>query len=462
MKSKAALSIACLSFMVFIGCANNKQISSPTDAGVKSCSITYQNYSTKDLCDTYWDNKNSQCDFEIAKLIRGRGQIDTPRSLCGQIVNKLNVNSCNLNNISELSSDALCNTYYSSSNCNNEIISELTKRNLKSAPKSECGLIANSKPISLPINVSTDNKQCQIYINKIFADGNLLKTACFERYKSVRDETILCRQELNTLITANSNGVGKNFETCGSPILTTPLLASDAKISSYREITSYTPIAIQNYLSQFNESKRNLCTRMNANNDFDGTFCLYILDRIKKDFNSSHQYLLKAADFAHLIALFRVYQIAKGENDEKANEIMFSSLRQSAQLGNIDAAIDLGWIYLDKVPKNYQKGLFWSEVAANAGHGEGASNIGLIYHKGLGVKVNFILAKYWYERSMNMEKYWSGQSHVGLGVLYMNGSGVPKNLNEAKQLFKFVINDMPKASKESKNLATMYLNKIGG
>ncbi len=60
-----------------------------------------------------------------------------------------------------------------------------------------------------------------------------------------------------------------------------------------------------------------------------------------------------------------------------------------------------------------------------------------------------------------MERYWSGQSQVGLGLLYMNGTGVPKDLNEARRLFRFVINEMPRASKDNIKQAEINLKKLG-
>ena len=451
-------------FVLFlIGCANNPQTSSQNNTVPKSCLSTYQYYSSKNICDVYWDNKNPQCDNELRILLRDRGQSATPRSSCGQPIIKSNANTstCNLTNISQLTPTNLCNTYYSTSNCNSEITSELNKRNLKSAPKDACGTNINAN-LNFPIiKLTSDNNQCQVYLNEISRDFAPVKAACSERYKSIRDETILCRQELNTFIAANSIGVGKNIESCGLPIPHTPLFASEGKINSYREIKFLTPYNISNYVSQFNESKRNICMRLHQNNDFDGSFCLYILDREKKETDSSYKYLGKAIELGHPLALMRPYQIFKDVKEQKDKEAIFNYLIQSAQLGNVAAAIDLGWIYIDKNPKNFQKGLFWSEFAANAGHGEGASNVGLIYHKGLGVKVDFNLAKYWYEKSLTMERYWSGQSQVGLGVLYMNGTGVPKDLNEARRLFRFVINEMPRASKDNINQATMNLKKLG-
>ena len=444
-----------------IGCANNSQIKSQNNTTPKSCLSTYQYYSSKNICDVYWDNKNPQCDNDLKILLRDRGQSVTPRSICGQPTTTSNVRSCNLTNISQLTPTNLCNTYYSTSNCNSEITSELKKRNLKSAPKDTCGTNINGN-LNFPIiKLTSDNNQCKVYLNEIFQDLTPVKAACSERYKSIRDETILCRRELNTFIIANSKGVGKGIETCGAPINSTPIFGSEVRINSIREIKSLNSSSISSYISQFTESKRNLCTRLHENNDFDGSFCLYMLDRAKKDADSSSKHLGKAIDLGHPLALMRPHEIFKDEKDQKIKDSILDYLIQSAQLGNISAAIELGWIHIDKNPKNFQKGLFWSEFAANAGHGEGASNVGLIYHKGLGVKVNFDLAKYWYEKSLNMERYWSGQSQVGLGVLYMNGTGVPKDLNEARRLFRFVINEMPRASKDNINQATMNLKKLG-
>jgi hypothetical protein len=448
--------------LILSSCATNPQVNTNNIPTPKSCLSTYQYYSSKNICDVYWENKNPQCDKDLRILLSDRGQSSTPRSICGQSIKTINPNTCNLTNISQLTPSNLCSTYYSTSNCNSEITSELTKRNLKSTPKDACGTSFNSNLKFPIIKLISDNKQCQVYLNELFLDFSPVKAACSERYKSIRDETILCRQELNTFIIGNSNGVGKNFETCGIPIATTSLFNGEGKISSYREIKSFTSIAITNYVSQFNETKRNLCLRLHENNDFDGSFCLYILDRTKKDNDLYLKYLGKAIDLGHPLALMRPYEIFKDVKDPKEKAMLLTYLNQSAQLGNISAAIELGWIYLDQSPKNFQKGLFWSEFSANAGHGEGASNVGLIFHKGLGAKVNFDLAKYWYEKSLTMERYWSGQSHVGLGILYMNGTGVRKDLNEAKRLFKFVLNEMPRASKENINQAKINLQKLGG
>lgn len=452
--------------LILTGCESNTKINSQTSTQPKSCLSTYQYYSSKNICDVYWDNKNIQCDNDLKILLRDRGHTLAPRSVCGQPIINLRANSCNISNISQLTPANLCNTYYSSSNCNSEITSELTKRNLKSTPKDLCGTPINLSPNTKIITLISENKQCQTYLNDIFSNPDALKAACAERYKSVRDETITCRQELNTFITSNSNGVGKNFDSCGTPIAPTRLLNNEVKITSYRDINSFKSYKIQqvqnsNYVAQFNESKRNLCLRLNENNDFDGTYCLYILDRDKKDFDSSNKHLIKSIRLGHPLALMRPYQLFKDTKNPKEKEEVLRLLSQSAQLGNMSAAIAISWIYIDQNPKKYDKGLFWSEYAANAGHGEAASNIGLIYHKGLGTKANFELAKFWYQKSITMENYWSGQSHVGLGLMYINGTGVSKDLNEARKYFSFVAYEMPNASKEHINQAQIQLKKMG-
>jgi hypothetical protein len=453
----------CIIFSLFItGCANSLKVEPKIIEAPKSCLSTYQFYSSKNICDVYWDNKNRKCDQDLTTILNNRGHSTTPRSICGQPIIKSSSNICNITNISQLTPTNLCNSFNLTSNCTLEITSELRKRNLKVTPIDACGTSLDAIITFPKINLTSDNEQCQAYLSEVFRDNNPVKAACSERYKSIRDETILCRQELNTFIVANSIGIGRDFNSCGLPIPTTSLLVNEVKINSYRDIKSFTPLAISSYISQFNETKRSLCLRLAGNNDFDGSFCLYILDRAKKDFDSSYKNLYKAIDLGHPLALMRPYEIFKDLNNPKEKEEAFKNLIKAAQLGNISAAIDLGWIYLDKNPKNYKKALFWSEFSANAGHGEAASNLGLIYHKGLGVKVDYALAKYWYEKSLTMERYWSGQSQVGLGILYLNGTGIPKDTKEARRLFNFVVKEMPRASKDNINLALISLKKIDG
>ena len=118
---------------------------------------------------------------------------------------------------------------------------------------------------------------------------------------------------MNTFIIANSKGVGKGIETCGAPINSTPIFGSEVRINSIREIKSLNSSSISSYISQFTESKRNLCTRLHENNDFDGSFCLYMLDRAKKDEDSSSKHLGKAIDLWHPLALMRPHEIFKDE-----------------------------------------------------------------------------------------------------------------------------------------------------
>jgi hypothetical protein len=258
-------------FLIFVaGCANNTQPTPQSTTVPQSCLSTYQYYSSKNLCDIYWDNKNWRCDNDIRILLRDRGQSVAPRSTCGQAINSSHTNTCNLTNITQLTSASLCNAYYSTNNCNTEIRNELTKRNLKLTPRNECGLSLSSPsnacnltnitqltPTSLCniyystsncnteirreltqrnlkstpkddcgtslnansniqlIKINVGNQRCQSYLNEIYNNPSPLKAACMERYKSIRDETIICRQNLTSFITANSRGVGTSLETCG-------------------------------------------------------------------------------------------------------------------------------------------------------------------------------------------------------------------------------------------------------
>ena len=64
------------------------------------------------------------------------------------------------------------------------------------------------------MNNNDEEERCFV-LNELYSNISPIDAACTERYKSIRDETIICRQDLNSFIIANSKGVGKSYATCG-------------------------------------------------------------------------------------------------------------------------------------------------------------------------------------------------------------------------------------------------------
>ena len=207
--------IKVMFILLLVGCASKNQTIPQNNAVPKSCRSIYHNYSSKNLCDIYWENKNPFCDYDLRIILSDRGQSITPRTNCGQPIKSSNINSCNLTNINQLTPLNLCNAYYSTNNCNTEIRNEFTRRNLRSTPQRDCGTILNTNSIKQIVKVDSKNKQCLKYLNELYSNISPINAACTERYKSIRDETIICRQDLNSFIIANSKGVGKSYATCG-------------------------------------------------------------------------------------------------------------------------------------------------------------------------------------------------------------------------------------------------------
>lgn len=70
-------------------------------------------------------------------------------------------------------------------------------------------------------------------------------------------------------------------------------------------------------------------------------------------------------------------------------------------------------------------------------------SLGLIYHKGYGVKQDYAQAIYWYKRAAQ-QKFSNAQ--LNLGVMYEEGQGVQKNITKAKQWYQLACdNGLPKA-----------------
>ncbi len=102
----------------------------------------------------------------------------------------------------------------------------------------------------------------------------------------------------------------------------------------------------------------------------------------------------------------------------------------------VSAGFDDAYEYLMK--KEYTKALKEFKPLAEQGHVPSQINLGRIYHKGLGVEINYKTAIKWYEVAANQGDNEDAQ-HT-LGNLYRNGEGkkgvVAKDLNKAMHYYK--------------------------
>lgn len=103
------------------------------------------------------------------------------------------------------------------------------------------------------------------------------------------------------------------------------------------------------------------------------------------------------------------------------------------ETNNTDAMNDLGLIYsLKEGYIDATKAIKYFSMAYENDCVYGIHNIGDMYHRGLGVEIDYVKAFECYEKANNMkENVWTNYE---LSLLYENGYGVKKDLNKSKEL----------------------------
>src|SRR2546421_12367026 len=113
-------------------------------------------------------------------------------------------------------------------------------------------------------------------------------------------------------------------------------------------------------------------------------------------------------------------------------------VRRAAVHGNseaqfwLGAAYEQGWIGAT----NFQEALKWFRKAAEQGHPDAQASLGQMYEDGEGVEQNYALAAEWYRKAAEHvpDLGGAGQGRNDLGLLYMQGLGVPKDYVQAYML----------------------------
>lgn len=126
-------------------------------------------------------------------------------------------------------------------------------------------------------------------------------------------------------------------------------------------------------------------------------------------------------------------------------EAAATHFRKAAELGNIEAHLNLGFLY-DLgigVPQDYRKAAKYYRLAAEQGDATAQFNLGILYRFGRGVPTDPAIAAAWYKKSAE-QGYVDAQ--YNLGVLYEVGQGVSQNLLLADMWYILAAaSDHPKA-----------------
>ncbi|HIF02363.1 MAG TPA: hypothetical protein EYQ84_03185, partial [Nitrospinaceae bacterium] len=139
------------------------------------------------------------------------------------------------------------------------------------------------------------------------------------------------------------------------------------------------------------------------------------------------------------IALVAGYQEAIDAYNREDYKTSYRLIRPLAKKGFTKAYYNLGILYLKGkgVKVNLKKAIKLFEFAAEQGVVKAQNKLGLIYVKGMGVEQDFIKAMEWWNLAAAQG---NGKAQTNLGWMYEMGKGVPKNAKKAANWYELASN----------------------
>jgi TPR repeat protein len=98
-----------------------------------------------------------------------------------------------------------------------------------------------------------------------------------------------------------------------------------------------------------------------------------------------------------------------------------------AKAGGAKAQLSLGSIYTNHVV-NYKEAYHWNKLAANSSNPKAYANMGILYLRGWGVEKNLTKARSYFTYAA---KHNVSMAQINLGFLYAKGQGGPQNLKQS-------------------------------
>lgn len=135
-------------------------------------------------------------------------------------------------------------------------------------------------------------------------------------------------------------------------------------------------------------------------------------------------------------------------------------IENQAFAGVPEAQHDLAAIYTaghGGVDQDYKRAAFWFEQAADRGVANGAYNLGVLHHQGLGMKADIKKAIDWYLRAAALGH---PEAQYNLGIAYIEGIGVAYDPVKAAQFFHQAANQ--NIMEAAYNLGLIYENGLLG
>ncbi len=115
------------------------------------------------------------------------------------------------------------------------------------------------------------------------------------------------------------------------------------------------------------------------------------------------------------------------KTEENTNQVNIEELKAKAETGDIDALLNLGYIYLygtNGVNTNYKQALAYYEAAAGKGSAVAYNNLGSLYFSGIGTNVDYPKAIHFFEEAA---KLGSHDAAVNLAIIYLGNDSDKKD-----------------------------------
>jgi uncharacterized protein len=173
---------------------------------------------------------------------------------------------------------------------------------------------------------------------------------------------------------------------------------------------------------------------------------------VQKDLDEAARWLLKSAEQGYVRAQ-RIYGMMCVPMNPSVGERW---MRRAAEQGDTEAQFWLGYAYENNWfgITDAQEALKWYKKAAEGGNPDAQAVLGGKYEDGEGVEQNYKLAAEWYRKAAEHVPNLggAGQGSNNLGLLYLQGLGVPRDYLQA--YFWFSLNGADENAAEAKSHLT--------
>lgn len=182
---------------------------------------------------------------------------------------------------------------------------------------------------------------------------------------------------------------------------------------------------------------------------FEAEYADYLYDN--NQYKESLRYFESSVNKGNLDAWADIgYMYDNGQGVAKDASYAVSCYIKGAEVGRLLAQTQLGLSYYYGVGTdvNYGRAYYWLDMAASRDDKQAFPVLGMCYLKGLGVEQDPVAAKLLFEECEN-----KSTSLTGLGLIYVDGLGVPEDINKG-------INYLKRAEQLGSEDAPMHISRF--